>query len=155
MNIFTVSFFGHRYIDNLFKVRDKIVDLAQGLIRSNEYVEFLVGRDGDFDIMAASAVKKAKKEFSDLCCLVWVMPYIKAEYTENEKEFNEYYDMVEVCAESEIVHPKAAYKIRNQAMIDMSDLVVFYVKRKSGGAYSAMKYADKQGKAVINLADLE
>ena len=38
-------------------------------------------------------------------------------------------------------------------MVDRSDFVVFFVERNSGGAYQTMKYAEKQGKEIINLAD--
>ena len=46
---FTVSFFGHRYIDNPFPVEKALDELIGALLRSQEYVEFLVGQNGDFD----------------------------------------------------------------------------------------------------------
>ncbi len=36
-------------------------------------------------------------------------------------------------------------------MIEQSDLVIIYIERKEGGAYTAMKYAEKLNKKVINL----
>ena len=47
MDTFTVSFFGHRYIDNPFPVDKALDELIGPLLRSKEYVEFLVGRNGD------------------------------------------------------------------------------------------------------------
>ena len=38
-------------------------------------------------------------------------------------------------------------------MVDRSDLVVFFVERDKGGAYQTMKYAKKQGKEIINIAE--
>jgi hypothetical protein len=38
-------------------------------------------------------------------------------------------------------------------MIDQSDLVVCCIQHKSGGAYRAIQYAEKQGKKIVNLAD--
>lgn len=38
-------------------------------------------------------------------------------------------------------------------MVDRADLIICYVENKSGGAYKAMRYAEKQGKRIINLAD--
>ena len=50
-----------------------------------------------------------------------------------------------------MAHPKAAITLKNHYMIDNSDLVIVYVEKK-GGAYSAMKYAEKQCKEIINIA---
>ena len=68
------------------------------------------------------------------------MPYEKAEYTNNAEDFEKYYDYVEVCAESKKAHPKQAIQVRNRYMVDKSDLVVFWVEHKKGGAYQTMKY---------------
>lgn len=80
---------------------------------------------------------------------------MKAEYRDNEKEYLDYYDDVEVCAESSIAHPKSAIRVRNRSMIDRSDLVVCCVQHNSGGAYRALQYAEKQGKQIINISDEE
>lgn len=82
-----------------------------------------------------------------------VLPYMKAEYRDNEKEYLNYYDEVEVCEESSDAHPKAAIRIRNRNLVDRSDLIVCCIQRKSGGAYKTMQYAEKRGKCIINLAD--
>ena len=39
-------------------------------------------------------------------------------------------------------------------MIEKSDLVIVYVERQSGGAYAAMRYAEKLNKQIINLYDI-
>ena len=78
---------------------------------------------------------------------------MKAEYRDNEKEFLDYYDEVEVCAESSEAHPKSAIQIRNRSMIDRTDLVVCCIQHKNGGAYATIRYAEKQGKKIVNLAD--
>ena len=57
-----------------------------------------------------------------------VLPYMKAEYCDNKKEYLDYYDEVEVCAESSEAHPKSAIQVRNRSMIDRSDLVVCCVQ---------------------------
>lgn len=49
MNIYTVSFFGHRELPNMFELEDKLMSILRELISKKEYVEFLVGRNGDFD----------------------------------------------------------------------------------------------------------
>ena len=119
-------------------------------------LSFLVGRDGDFDQIVASTVRRAKERFrDDNGSLIWVMAYPKAEYANNEQAFDAYYDEVEVCDESAHGHFKAAIQTRNQSMVDRADLLVCYVENNSGGAYQTVQYATKTGKAVINLYEEE
>ena len=154
LNIYTVSFLGHRYVECGAEVERRLDMLLHDLIMQKEYLELLVGRDGDFDLLASAAVKRAVREYGyGNTHFALVLPYMKAEYRDNEKEYLDYYDEVEVCAESEGAHPKAAIQIRNRNMVDRSDLVVCCIQHKSGGAYRTVKYAEKQGKRIINLAD--
>lgn len=151
---YTVSFFGHRHIDYFFKYEDKLYTLVHKLISKNQYVDFLVGRDGDFDQLASSVVHRAKRDLgAERCGLTWVMPYQKAEYYKNAEAFDKYYDSVEVCAKSAKSHYKSAIQIRNKSMVDCSDFVVFFVEHNYGGAYQTMKYAKKHGKKIINIAE--
>ena len=153
LNIFTVSFFGHRSIERASEIDNRLEKLLHDLITQKEYVEFLIGRDGEFDLLASAAIKRAVREYGyGNTHFTLVLPYMKAEYRDNEKEYLDYYDEVEVCAESADVHPKAAIQIRNRNMVDRSDLVVCCIQHKSGGAYKTMQYAEKQDKHIINLA---
>lgn len=147
---FTVSLFGHRVMSEPIKTEKALDEIVRELIMSKECVEFLVGRSGDFDIMAASVIRSAKKELDrGNTFLVLVQPYSTAE----GKKLDEYYDVVEVCGESDEAHYKNAFKIRNRRMVERSDLVVCCVERKSGGAYEAAKYAQSMGVEVINIAE--
>lgn len=153
MNIFTVSFFGHRIIDRPFHIEQQLEKLIRELLTEKEYVEFLVGRDGEFDQLVSSSVRRCKRAIrDDNSALVWVMPYETAEYRDNEDAFHNYYDEVEVCGTSAGGHFKGAHQKRNGEMVDRSDLVVFFVERETGGAYQTMRYAEKNGKRYINLA---
>ncbi len=74
--IFTVSFFGHRQIDEARQVVEQLDELVRRFIREKEYVDFLVGRNGEFDQYAASAVRLAKKDIDDAnSSLILVLPY--------------------------------------------------------------------------------
>ena len=121
-----------------------------------EYIDFLIGRDGEFDLLASAAIKRAIRSYD---CgnthFTLVLPYMKAEYRDNEKEYLDYYDEVEICPESAEAHPKSAIQIRNRSIVDRSDLVICCIRRKSGGAYKTIQYARKQGKKVIDLAEEE
>lgn len=150
----TVCFFGHRRIDDWDAVEQKIFLLAGELIRQHAYVDFLVGREGDFDHIAASAIRRAKQTvFDGNSSLVWVQPYPRAEYLHDPAAYESYYDRIVLCEASESAYPKAAIQCRNRAMIDRSELCVFYVERTSGGAWQTMQYALRQQKATINLSE--
>ena len=152
MDICTVSFFGHREIENALEVERKLEAKITELIQTKQYIEFLVGREGEFDILAASVVKRVKKQMDYAnCSLIWVLPYMKAEFRDNEKNFLEYYDDVEVCEQSAKAHFKSAMQIRNRAMVDRSDLVICCIQHKSGGAYKTVQYAEKQDKNIFAL----
>ena len=96
MKVYTVSFFGHRKMDNVFVIEQRLEALIRELLASKEYVEFLIGRDGEFDQLVASTVRRCKRTVrDDNSALVLVLPYITAEYRNNEQSFHEYYDEVE------------------------------------------------------------
>ena len=154
METFTVSFFGHRQIENVFAVERKLEKIICDLLNRKEYVEFLVGRDGEFDLLAASIIKRCKQSVrDDNSALVWVLPYSTAEFRNNEEAYLDYYDEIEIYDEA--CHYKKAHQMRNRAMVDRSDLVVFCVEHKSGGAYQTMKYANRQGTNYINILEEE
>ena len=41
MRIYSVAFFGHRYVDNIIKVENLLEEQIRRLIDKNEYVDFL------------------------------------------------------------------------------------------------------------------
>lgn len=154
MNIFTVSFFGHRQISNPLPIESELEKIISSLLRQTEYIDFLVGREGEFDQLVSSTVRRCKRKIrDDNSSLIWVMPYQTAEYRDNEDSFLHYYDEVEICEQSSAAHYKSAFQIRNRAMADRSDLVILYVEHPSGGAYHILQYIRKTGKNYINIAD--
>ena len=151
---FTVCFFGHRRIEKFHMAEERTEALVHSLMREKETVVFLVGRDGEYDQIVSSAIRKAQRELgTDNSIHIWVLPYNKAELAQNRASFESYYDEIEICKFSETAHPKVAIQLRNRSMVDRSDLCVFFVERSSGGAWRTMQYAIKQGKKWINLCD--
>ncbi|MBR5166418.1 MAG: hypothetical protein IKW87_12820 [Ruminococcus sp.] len=152
MNIYTVSFFGHREIRDMNVVENTLMPILHDLITTKEYVEFLVGRDGDFDRIVSSTIRTTVRQYGcGNTSHILVLPYERADYRDNKAEYESYYDEVQICPESAEAHPKAAISIRNRAMIDKSNLVVCYIEHNSGGAFKAIKYAEKLGKKVVRL----
>ena len=155
LHTFTVSFFGHRVIDNELEIENRLERLIHTMLREHEYVEFLVGRDGEFDQLVSSTIRRCKREYrSDNSAHVWVLPYLTADFRDNEESFRDYYDGIEICGTSAGSHFKGAYQTRNREMVDRADLIVFCIQHDSGGAWQTMKYAKKLGKNCINLHDL-
>lgn len=154
LDVYTVAFFGHRYIDNPLKVEELLETEIRKLINEKEYIEFLVGRNGDFDRCASSAILRVRKNVrANNSALVLMLPYATAEYLNNEEYFNGYYTDVEISYKASIAHPKAAIQIRNREMVTRADLIICYVEENSGGAYKTVQYAEKVSKTIINLAE--
>ncbi|MDE6593361.1 MAG: hypothetical protein K2K57_09925 [Oscillospiraceae bacterium] len=159
MEIFTVSLFGHRKPENLpetGKALERLEQMACELIRQKDYVEFLIGREGDFDISAASAIRKAmaKTDYGN-AALILVLPYMKAGFRKNREKYLNYYSDVMICHDSAKAHHKSAIGIRNKYMVDRSDLVICCIEHKKGGAYKAAEYAEGKGCAVTNIFECE
>ena len=154
LDIYTVAFFFFLYIDNPFRIEEKLEEEIHRLLSEHEYVDFLVGRDGEFDQFASSSVLRVRKRYrDDNSSLILVLPYARAEYLNNEDSFHDYYTDVEISYEASKAHPKAAIQIRNREMVDRADLILCCIEREKGGAWQTVQYAMKQEKTVINLAE--
>ena len=79
---------------------------------------------------------------------ICVLPYAVSEIESYER----YYDDVIIPECVATSHPKVAIVQRNQWMIQQADLAICYVERREGGAYVALKHAQKLNKPVLNLA---
>lgn len=131
MNLYAVSFFGHRQIDNIFVIEQRLETIIQELLLTKEYVEFFVGRDGEFDQLVASTIRRCKRVVrDDNSALVLVLPYATAEYRNNEQSFHEYYDEIEICAESAERHFKSANQTRSP--------LLFLLLRKKSTIFSCL-----------------
>lgn len=64
MNIYTVRFFGYRFPEYGAEIENRLDKLLYKLITQQEYVNFLIGLGGDFDLLASFAIpclhKKAR-----------------------------------------------------------------------------------------------
>lgn len=154
MNIYTVSFFVHRYIERGTEIEERLDKLLHDLITQKEYVDFLIGWNGNFDLLASAAIKRAVRSYNyGNTHFTLVLPYMKTEYRANEKEYLDYL-MKSRCV---LNRPKRTRSLLSKsaigAMIDRSDLVVCCIQHKSGVAYRTIQYAEKQGKKIVNLAE--
>ena len=148
INIFVVSLFGHREIDDLRQLDKELSNVIKELLKLKPYVSFLIGRNGEFDEYSASVIKRIQKEVGkEYCDISLILPYSVSQIEYYEK----YYDSIVIPDTLYKIHPKSIITFRNRWMIERSDLIITYVNHRSGGAYTAMKYAKKLNKRVINL----
>jgi len=148
MQVYRVSFIGHREIDDFCFVEEQIKKVVADLIRSKEYVEFYVGRNGEFDLLVASVIKQVKREIWDSnSSLILVLPYEVA----NMEDYENYYDEVMLPSELFKVHYKAAITKRNEWFIENTDLLVAYVVRDYGGAAQCLKKALQSGMTIKRI----
>ena len=148
MRSYTVSLFGHRKIHDLKMIEKKLSSIISNILREHENVEFLIGRQGEFDEYAASIIKRELKKY-EMCnaVLVLILPYSVTDI----EYYKKYYDDIIIPECLNRVHPKAAAFEKNKYMINSSNLVVAYVNEK-GGAYKSLQYAIKEGKKMVNIA---
>ncbi len=146
--IYRVSFIGHREIDRFHFVEEQLDRIVGELIRTKEYVEFYVGRNGEFDTMAASAVKRAQKAYGTAnSSLILVIPYAVADMDFLEK----FYDEIWLPEELYKVHYKSAITKRNEWFVDHSDMLIAYVRKDKGGAATCLKKAQQVNIDIVRL----
>ena len=146
------SFFGHRDVElseNLYATTTaeiiKSVDLGCRI--------FYFGGYGDFDALCYQIVTKIKTEKPELAIKRVYCVAQERYLRKNVRYFRrEDYDDVIYLEPAFDGWYKSIY-VRNCAMIDASDYVVFYAEsRENSGAYKAFQYAKrKKEKTVVNL----
>ena len=130
MDIYQIAFIGHRRICSHFDLEAKIEQIVRNYIKEKDFVECYVGRNGDYDILAASAIKRAQRATGrQNSRLILVQPYPM----KDDEYYEDYYDELAYPI-SHHVHPKAAITKRNQWMIDHARLLIAFVEaEKEGG----------------------
>ena len=137
-----VTFCGHSMISNKEELSKKLSDTIEKLIKEGADV-FYLGGYGDFDILSAREVKKAKLKHKSIVSVL-VLPYLEHRYNK------ELYDET-VYPDIESVPKRYAISARNKWMVDVSDVIVSFVDHDWGGAAKTLEYAKKRGKRIISL----
>lgn len=149
---YRVVLFGHRNFYGYRTLDKQLYPLLKSLIRTKPFVEIYIGRNGEFDLYAATVVKNVQNEMGKANnAFICVLPYPQRDMDYYQK----YYDTVIIPECIERTHPKGAITKRNRWMTEQANLVICYVEQENGGAYAALKYAKKLGKEIINLAKKE
>lgn len=145
--IYTVSIIGHRYVDDHGKTTERLARALQDLFKEHDSIEFLVGRNGEFDEIAASEIRRQKRSFGEeRCYLTLVLPYPVA----NVRDYEQYYDDV-IYPNDDRLHFKRAIQTRNEWMINQCDLLLAYIEKNSGNSYKLFLSAQEKGVPVLKI----
>jgi len=143
----TCTFFGHRSIND--NISSELESVLHDLIENENVNLFYVGNNGDFDMLVQKNLKHLKNIYPHIKCFT-VIAYIPSSCAKPEQNLDSIYpDGLENTP------PKFAISKRNKWMIDKSDYVVTYVKYSTGGAAKFKEFSEKEGKKIINIADME
>lgn len=128
--------------DELNKWLDNVLDMliVDGADR------FYLGGYGDFDRMAAEAVKAKKDERPDIE-MALVTAYL------SRQADGEFYDYMIYPTLKDVTRRSAIPK-RNEWMVDSADVVVAYVTHDWGGAAKTLEYARRCSKRVVLYPEL-
>ena len=150
-----VAFIGHRKIEKTEEVRQRIIDTVSELI--NEGADtFLFGSRSQFDEICYEVLTEIQKTYPQIR---------RVEVRASNEYLHQMYIDITLKYYEETIFPKSvsgagyrSYIKRNEAMVDMCDVLVIYYdvnykptsKTKSGTKIS-VEYARKKNKRIINV----
>ncbi|MBQ8908780.1 MAG: hypothetical protein IJY90_00610 [Clostridia bacterium] len=156
----TCAFIGHRQMENVEGVKTALEVLLEGLIVDENVTRFLLGSGSQFNGVCTDVLLKIKQKHPHIKRV-----YVRVEYhlEDNQSFVGELYDesYFPNCA---VGAGRKAYVLRNQHMIDASDVVVFYYNpsylpqgrmgkncRRVSGTQIAYNYVLKKRKRFVNV----
>ena len=140
-------FIGHR--DTPWTVSQALQEAVEQYIVEHGVSEFIVGRYGDFDRMAAAAVIKAKKRHPNVM-LIMLIPYHPAE---RSVELPQGYDNTFYPPGMEKIPRRVSIVRANQYVAEHVDYLIAYAWHPASNARELVAYARKRGVAVLNLGE--
>ena len=154
MDTFTVAFFGHKRIEEPEMLEKCLDENILRLLSKKDHVQFLVGRDGDFDQLATESVYRIRMKYHvSNCDMIMIIPDLTPKYINKIDSPEHFYDAVELAIAASLVRQKYMIQTRNQEMIERADLILCYLTHESPVAWKTVQHAILQGKMVINIAE--
>ena len=148
-----ITFAGHSFVPCVDKVKEAVKAQLRVRIAHAEKVSFYLGGRGGFDELCAICCRELKKEHSGIE-VVYVAPCFNPSEQAKIKEMQcgDLYDS-SIYPPLERVPPRLAILKRNEWMMSRADLVIAYVTHNYGGAYQALRMAQRQGKLIMNVSE--
>ena len=110
---------------------------------------FYSGGMGEFNKICECIVRKIKRK-NDQVKLCLILPYIKSSVNHTPAYYNALYDEI-IVPDLGNPHYKRAVTERNRWIVKNSDVVLAYVFRNCGGAWTMLNFAEKSGVECINV----
>lgn len=155
MRTITVAFFGHLQIKNHKVVRERLENALSVFFCMKNSVIFLVGKSSDFDQLAAEVLVRVKERYgSKNNSNVLVLPFETMWQSQQPEEVGRDGDGAELDGNPYTERRKPSAQMRNYEIVDHADVIFSWITSKTGSAQQIVKYAERNGKIVINLAEL-
>lgn len=136
----TITFCGHSQISDQDNISKWLDMLLPSLIEGGASM-FYLGGYGDFDRLAAAAVRRQKAVYPHIESVL-VLPYLNRKFDTAAYDSTTYPPL-------EKVPPRYAIVRRNQWMVCESDVVISGVTHSWGGAAKTLDYAKTKGKVIF------
>ncbi|WP_317854210.1 hypothetical protein [Chakrabartyella piscis] len=141
----TCSFFGHREVSDT--IEDKLLEYIEYAINTLGITAFYVGGYGDFDRKVTNLMIPIRNKYPHIQLLL-ALAYLPTKKDPIDK--SNWYDDTVYFDGLEFAPKRFAITKRNRLMVESSDAIICYITRNHGGAYTAVKYAKKQEKPILN-----
>lgn len=156
MNNKSACFTGHRDIDpqDLPSIKEKLREIIINCVNDG-FTDFYNGGARGFDLLAAEAVLELKKTYPSLRLHI-IVPCSNQTRGWREEDVIRYENVTSLADEVKCLSPvyfDGCMQVRNRYMVDNSELLIAYLERASGGSGYTVRYAEGQGKSVINIFD--
>ncbi len=154
----SVSFTGHRRIENTYELRYRLRDTVSELIEQG-YTDFYAGGAYGFDMMCEQEVLFLKTEYPRIK-LHLVLPCREKELTRkwNDYDRSSFFMIMDMSDSVEYISElyfKGCMKLRNERLIEYADLLLCYYdnKKNASGTGQTVRLAQKKNISIINLAE--
>ncbi len=135
-----VTFCGHSKIYKTEEISKWLDMILPSLIEGGANI-FYLGGYGDFDSLAASAVRRQKAVYPDIESVL-VLAYLNRDVDASRYDTTTYPPL-------ERVPPRFAILKRNEWMVSVSDVVVSGVTHGWGGAAKTLDFAKRKKKVIF------
>ena len=136
----TVTFCGHSQTNDQKEISSWLDTILPSLIEGGA-ATFYLGGYGDFDLLAAAAVRRQKAAYPHIKSVL-VLPYLNKKFDATAYDRTTYPPL-------EKVPPRYAIVKRNQWMVSESDVVISGVIHSWGGAAKTLDFARSKGKVIF------
>lgn len=144
------SFFGHR--DVFDDIDNQLVQHIEYAITALGITDFYVGENGAFDKKATQVMLPIRKKYPNIK-LTQSLAYLPIK--KDPYQTNTWYDDTVFLEGLETAPKRFAISKRNRLMVQHSEVIICYIRTDHGGAYTAVHYAEKQGKTILNCTETD